>query len=141
MGIYMLPDAAGTIEIIAGVYDNVKGPATTFTPINMFNAKLNKGGKASFSFPRHFNTAMLVIEGKISVNNDSDAPTNHFVLMDNQGETFSIEAIEDSLVLILSGEPINEPIAAHGPFVMNTREELMQAFNDFYNGKFGHLED
>jgi redox-sensitive bicupin YhaK (pirin superfamily) len=141
MGVFNLRDAAGTIEIIAGAYENVKGPATTFTAVNMFNAKLKKGGKATFSFPAHFNTSLLVIEGNISVNNSSEVPTNHFVLMQNQGENFSIEAYEESLVLILSGEPIHEPIAAHGPFVMNTREELMQAFDDFYNGKFGFLED
>ena len=104
------------------------------------NAKLNAGGKADFSFPAAYNTAALVIEGKIKVNG-SDVPVDHFVLFENQGEDFSIEATEDAVVLIMSGAPINEPIFAHGPFVMNTREEIIQAFDDFNRGKFGTLQD
>lgn len=141
MGIYTLPDNAGVIEVIAGNYKEVKGPAATFTPVNMQNAKLNKGGKASFSFPATYNTALLVIEGSIKVNDDKTVPTDHFVLFENEGEDFTIEAMEDAVVLVLSGEPINEPIFPHGPFVMNTREEIIQAIEDFNNGKFGHLEN
>lgn len=141
MGKYTLDDDAGFIEVIAGEYKNVKGAASTFTPVQMLNAKLNKNGKAGFSFPAHYNTALLVIEGSIKVNGTEDVPTNHFVLMENEGEQFEIEATENAIVLVLSGEPINEPIAAHGPFVMNTREELIQAFEDFNMGKFGYLED
>lgn len=138
---YELQDGAGTIEVIAGDYKNVKGSASTFTPIHMFNAKLKSGGKAEFQFPEVYNTALLVLEGNILINNKEDIPTDHLALMANEGEFFEIEAIDDAMVLILSGEPINEPIAAQGPFVMNTREELVQAFNDFKTGKFGHLED
>lgn len=94
----------------------------------------------NFSFPEDYNTAMLVIEGNIKVNNSETAPTDHFVLMANDGKDFSVNAQDDAVVLVLSGEPINEPIAAHGPFVMNTRDELMQAFDDFNKGKFGYLE-
>ena len=138
---YELQDGAGTIEVIAGDYKNVKGSASTFTPIHMFNAKLKSGGKADFQFPEVYNTAILVLEGNILINNKEDIPTDHLALMANEGEFFEIEAIDDAMVLILSGKPINESIAAQGPFVMNTREELVQAFNDFKTGKFGHLED
>lgn len=138
---YELENNAGRIDIIAGEYQGLKGPAETFTPVNLFNARLVKGGKADFSFPADFTTAMIVIEGSIRVNNDKDAPTDHFILMDNNAEDFSIEATEDAVVLVLSGQPIRESIAAHGPFVMNTREELIQAFEDFNLGKFGYLED
>ena len=117
------------------------GAATTFTRIHMLNARLKKGGKADFSFPKNYNTVVLVIEGSITVNGNDNAPTDHLVLMANDGEIFTVEASEDALVLVLSGEPLNEPIAAHGPFVMNTKEELMQAFQDFNNGKFGYLEN
>ena len=75
------------------------------------------------------------------MNGETQTPTDHLALMANDGESFQIEASEDALVLVLSGEPINEPIAAHGPFVMNTREELLEAFNDYNNGKFGYLEE
>lgn len=138
---YTLPDKGGEIEVIAGEYKGVKGSASTFTPIHLMNAKLNKGTVADFSFPAAYNTALLVIEGSIVVNGLEAAPVNHFVLMANDGAAFTIEASEDAVVLVLSGETINEPIAAHGPFVMNTRVEIAQAFDDFYSGKFGHLED
>lgn len=138
---YELPDNAGLIEVIAGEYKGTKGSADTFTPVNLFNAKLKKGGKAEFQFPAEYNTALLVLEGNIMVNGKEETPTDHLTLMANDGETFEIEATDDALVLVLSGEPINEPIAAQGPFVMNTREELMEAFNDFNIGKFGYLED
>ncbi|MBQ0769598.1 MAG: pirin family protein [Bizionia sp.] len=138
---YELPDSAGTIEVIAGEYKGTKGSAATFTPVHLFNAKLKKGGKADFQIPSEYNTALLVLEGNIAVNGTEEVPLDHLVLMANDGEGFEIEANEDALVLILSGEPINEPIAAQGPFVMNTREELIEAFNDFNNGKFGYLED
>ena len=141
MGQYKLADNAGFIEVIAGSYQDVKGPASTFTPVHMQNAKLNKGGKASFTFPSHYNTSLLVIEGSIKVNDAEIVSTDHFVLFENEGEDFTIEALENSIVLVLSGEPINEPIFPHGPFVMNTREEIIQAIDDFNEGKFGTLED
>jgi redox-sensitive bicupin YhaK (pirin superfamily) len=84
---------------------------------------------------------LLIIEGNVLVNNTENAPTNNFVLMANDGEDFKIKAKDNAIVLLLSGEPINEPIATHGPFVMNTKQELIEAFNDFNQGKFGYLED
>lgn len=136
-----LPDNAGLVEVIAGEYQGVKGSASTFTPMHLLNAKLNKGGFADFEFPANYNTALLVIEGNITVNGNEKIPVDNFALFENKGETFRVVANENSLVLVLSGEPINEPIAAHGPFVMNTRQELVQAFEDFNAGKFGYLED
>lgn len=141
INLYELDNKAGIIEVIAGNYRGTKGTASTFTPVNMFNAKLNKGGKTVFEFPSHYNTALLVLEGSILINGNEDTPTDHLALMANDGETFEIEATREAVVLILSGEPINEPIAAHGPFVMNTKEELMEAFSDFNKGKFGFLEE
>lgn len=137
---FELADNAGTVEIIAGDYQGTKGAASTFTPIHLYNVRLNKGGKATFHFPAHYNTALLMIEGNIVVNGTEEVPTDHLALMANEGEKFDIEATDNAVILILSGEPIGEPIAAHGPFVMNTREELIQAFNDFNSGKFGYLE-
>ena len=141
MGIYTLPDNGGLVEVIAGKYKDVEGPAFTFTPIHMLNAKLNKDGEATFNFPAAYNTVALVVSGSIMVNGQEEAPTDHLVLFENEGEEFTLRALEDSVVLILSGQPIPEPIAAHGPVVMNTRQELMQAFADINDGKFGQLED
>jgi len=141
MGKYILPDNKGLIEVIAGSYNHVKGPASTFTPMSMLNARLKKGARAEFGFPAVDNTAALVIEGNILINSTDTAPADHFVLFMNDGERFTLEAGEDSIVLIISGEPISEPIAAHGPFVMNTRTEIYQAFEDVESGKFGRLEE
>lgn len=141
MGKYQLPDGAGVIEIIAGNYHDVKGPAFTFTPVELFNAKLETGGKAAFSFPAGYNTCALVIEGSIIVNGTEKAGSDHFLLFGNDGEDITIEASERAIVLIMSGEPIDEPIAAHGPFVMNTQTEIMQAYADLNRGRFGFLED
>lgn len=136
-----LDKAGGTIEVIAGSYKDTKGSATTFSPLNVLNARMHKGGQADFSFPEHYNTALLVIEGSIIINGTDTVDTDNLALFENKGEDFNIEAAEDAVVLILSGAPLKEPIAAHGPFVMNTREELVTAFNDFNMGKFGYLED
>ena len=131
----------GLVELIAGNYQDQKGPAYTFSPVNLMNAKLKAGGKAEYNFPAYFNTGALVIEGNIIINGEEKVATNHFALFENEGEAFTIEATEDSIILILSGEPLNEPIVTHGPFVMNTKEEISQAFDDYNNGKFGFLED
>ena len=134
-----VPVYLGEVEVIAGAYQSTQGAASTFTPVNLLNVKLSQGGKANFEFPADFNTALVVIDGVIRVNGLEQAPENHFVLFDTDGTQFEIEATADAIVLVLSGEPINEPIASHGPFVMNSRQEILQAFEDFENGKFGEL--
>lgn len=141
MGKVVLDNNSGFIEVIAGNYKGVKGKASTFTPIHLMNAKLNKGGESTFDFPGNYNTALLVIEGNVIVNGNENVPTDHLVLFENESGAFTIKAADDAIVLVMSGEPINEPIAAHGPFVMNTRKELIQAFDDYNQGKFGYLKD
>lgn len=136
-----LDDGKSHIEVIAGEYDGLKGPATTFSPVNLFNAKLITGDKARFSFNKNYNTGMLVIEGEIRINDSETASEDHFILFKHDGQDIAIEAVKQSIVLVMSGEPIHEPIASYGPFVMNTESEIKQAFDDFKNGKFGYLED
>lgn len=138
---YLLGDGESSIELIAGGYNGMKGSAFTFSPVNLFNAKLNRGSKTGFSFNKEFNTGMLVIEGEIKINDAETAPENHFILFAHDGEDIVIEAVEKSIILILSGEPIHEPIASYGPFVMNTQAEIKLAYEDYNNGKFGYLED
>ncbi|REE25888.1 hypothetical protein DFQ09_102479 [Winogradskyella pacifica] len=136
-----LPDNAGELEVIAGAYNGHKGAASTFSPIEMYNLRLKKGAKTQFTFPENYTTALVMVEGDAKVNGDTEAPQDHFVMFSNDGDTFAVEALSDTVILVLSGEPIKEPIAAHGPFVMNTQEELIEAFQDFNTGKFGYLED
>lgn len=141
MAKFTLPENSGEIEVIAGHYEDVKGSASTFSPINLFNARLNKGGTAAFNFPATYNTGFMVIEGSITINGEEIAPVDTFAYFENQGESIHIEATENSIVLILSGEPIDEPIYAYGPFLMNTEKEIHQAIEDYNQGKFGYLED
>jgi redox-sensitive bicupin YhaK (pirin superfamily) len=138
---YNLPNSAGHIEVIAGNYKGIDGPAQTFTPLHAYNAHIEENCSSEFEFPAHYNTLLIVIEGEVTVNQSEKIETNHLVLFENKGEMFHIQALEKSCVLVLSGEPINEPIIANGPFVMNTKTELIQAFRDYHAGKFGYLED
>jgi redox-sensitive bicupin YhaK (pirin superfamily) len=141
MGRVLLKDSKSTIEVIAGEYTGTKGPATTFSPVSLFNAKLIQGARAEFSFSSKSNTGMLVIEGEVRVNDSKTAPENNFIYFGHDQEEIVLEALKDSVILILSGDPLLEPIASYGPFVMNTQSEIKQAYEDFYSGKFGHLED
>ena len=138
---FELGNGRGVVEIIAGEYQNVKGSASTFSPIHLFNVKLNKNANADFSFPARYHTALLVVEGNITVNKSEEVTADHFAIFQDEGEEFEIQTDEGAVVLVMSGENINEPIAAHGPFVMNTRQEIVQAFEDFHKGRFGFLED
>lgn len=141
IGRHYLENNTGEVEVIAGAYKGITGAASTFTPVHLLNVKLKQGGQADFSFPANYNTAALVLEGNVTINDTHQVPTNHFTLFANEGQQFTITADADAVVLVLSGEPIREPIAAHGPFVMNTQQELLQAFDDYNAGKFGYLED
>lgn len=136
---FSLDNDMGEIEVIAGAYKDIKGSATTFSPINMYNIKAKAGAKVALNFPMHYNTLLLVIEGSMKVNNGDLVPTDHLALMNHDGEEFEVDLTSDSIILVLSGEPLNEPIAHYGPFVMNTEEELTEAFRDFQAGKFGNL--
>ena len=138
---FELASDSGIVEIIAGEYKGQKGSASTFSLVNLLNIKLNINAKADFSFPAQYNTALLVLEGKITVNGTEEVPADHFAIFQNEGEDFEIQTAEGAIVLVMSAESINEPIASHGPFVMNTRQEILQAFDDYHKGKFGFLAD
>ncbi len=141
MGKYQIPGDGGVIEVIAGSFKGVKGAATTFSPIEMYNIRIKKGASVSFELPASYNTGMLVVEGQVKVNDSETAPTDNFVLFGNEGESISVSGDEDSVLLVISGQPIGEPIFAYGPFLMNTKEEVQQAYDDFRHGKFGVLKD
>jgi quercetin 2,3-dioxygenase len=141
MGRYVLPDNKGVVEVMAGKFHNVKGPASSFTPVEMYNLRLKKGAELKMDFFEKYNTGMLVVEGRIRINGNTVADTDRFVLFKNQGTEIILNAEEDCVVLVLSGEPIDEPVVAYGPFLMNTNEEIQQAFRDLKDGKFGFLDD
>jgi hypothetical protein len=140
MGVVTLPDGAGVVRVIAGEYGGVRGPAKTFTPVSLFELRLTGKGRADFSIPARENAALLVMDGQVSVNGDA-AAANDFVLFANSGEGVVVEARSDARLLLMSGEPIDEPVVSYGPFVMNTEGEIRQAMIDFQDGKFGSLDD
>jgi redox-sensitive bicupin YhaK (pirin superfamily) len=140
MGRYLLEDNKGFVEIIAGTFNGVKGPASTFTPMHVYNARLKNDAQLELDFPANYNTGLLVIEGSATINGEA-VSADHFVLFQNDGEKINITTGEDAVLLALSGAPINEPIAQYGPFLMNKWEEVEQAIEDVSAGKFGTLED
>lgn len=139
MGRYDLPEG-GVLEVIAGAYNNARGPATTFSPVHLYNAKPKAGTNFTLSFPSHYATAVLAIEGS-AVLNGKQVPVDNLALFADDAEDINVEATEDSVLLVMSGEPLNEPIAQYGPFLMNNQREIAEAIDDFRNGKFGYLED
>jgi quercetin 2,3-dioxygenase len=141
MGRQLLADGQSCLEIIAGEYRAARGPASTFSPVNLFNARLKEGASLELKFSPSTNTGILVVEGEITVNESRTVKEDHFIYFSHTGEDIFITAEKPAVALILNGEPINEPIAAYGPFVMNTQAEIRQAYDDLYNGKFGTLEE
>ena len=131
----------GIVEIIAGEYGGVKGPATTFSPVHLLNLKPKAGEKLDLSFPAGYTTAILAVEGSATLNGREKLPTNQLALFERDGEDIAAEALEDSVLLVMSGEPLNEPIAQYGPFLMSTQIEIAEAIEDYRAGKFGYLAD
>ena len=140
MAVVHLPDGRSEARVIAGDLFGVTGPAKTWSPIIASVLRIGAGGEAAFNLPKNFNSVALVVVGSAVVN-DSDAPMDHLVVFRNDGEGVTLTSSTGATLLVLSGEPLNEPIAAYGPFLMNTYDEIKQAFADVAAGKFGVLED
>jgi redox-sensitive bicupin YhaK (pirin superfamily) len=135
-----LGENGGLLRVIAGEYQDMKGPARTFTPVHLYDLRLPTGHQAELSLPDGFNTGVFVLGGVVMVNRSQKVGEAEMALCDPRGTQLHLEAIEEATVLVLSGEPIHEPVARMGPFVMNTEEELVQAVNDYRAGRMGHLE-
>lgn len=135
-----LPNDAGIVRVIAGSYGDYQGPAETNTPMNLWDLQLNASSNASFEFPAQENTALLVLEGTASING-AQGNEGDLIVLDNVGTTVNVSSEESARLLLLNGEPLNEPVVSYGPFVMNTRQQIIEAYEDFQAGKFGYLED
>jgi len=132
-----LPEGAGNVTVISGEFKGVKGPAMTYSPMNIYLMDVKGGSSVTFEEPGEYNTGMLLTEGHAQVNG-TDCTHKDFILFENRKGIIALKAGEEGVKLIvLSGEPLNEPAVAGGPFVMNTREELDQAFQDYREGNFG----
>ena len=134
-----LAEDAGVVRVIAGEYAGNRGPARTFTPIDVWDLRLEHGHTTQFSVPEGHTLALVVLHGTIRVNDSQDAREAQMVLFERAGSTVSIGATSDATVLLLSGEPIDEPVVGYGPFVMNSREEIARAIEDFNAGRFGRM--
>ncbi len=135
-----LADGAGTVRVIAGELAGTRGPARTFTPITMLDARLESGGRFPVALPSTHNAMAIVMSGRVRVGG-REASTGELILFENDGAELELQATESAHVLVLGGEPIAEPILQYGPFVMNTPEEIEQAFADFQRGKFGGVPE
>lgn len=129
------------VRLIAGELEGKRGPASTFSPMVLAVIELKQGAEYSFGLDESHNTGMLVVDGSLNLQGDYEAEENQFVLFQNVGTEIHLRSEKGARVLLLSGAPLNEPIAAHGPFLMNTYDEIHQAIVDFNAGKFGYLAD
>jgi redox-sensitive bicupin YhaK (pirin superfamily) len=130
----------GYLRIIAGETHGRTGAAMTFTPIHLFDLRMDKDAEITVDIPAGFNTGVLVLAGGFQVNGSTIVKAADFVLFGHEGESIRMSSTEDqSIALLLSGQPILEPVVAYGPFLMNTQDEIHQAFADFHSGKFGKL--
>ena len=136
-----LSNLSGSIRVIAGEYEGRVGPAKTFTPMSVFDIRLKKGEELVLPVPDGWNTSMVVLRGALeaAINPGVIAKDAKMLMFSQDGEGIKVKALEDTVALLLSGEPIDEPIVGHGPFVMNTRKEIEQAINDFNRGAFGSI--
>jgi redox-sensitive bicupin YhaK (pirin superfamily) len=132
-----LPDGAGHLRVIAGVYGTTHGPARTFTPIDLWDVRLKPSATTVLPARPGHTLALVVLHGTVLVNEHELVREGQLVHLDRAGDTVHLEANNDVTLLWLSGEPIDEPVVGHGPFVMNTASEIEQAFSDFQSGSFG----
>lgn len=136
-----LKGQAGSLRLIAGEFAGQHGPARTFTPMDVWDIRLNSGATTTLDLHAGRNTALVVLRGTVQVNGQERVQTGQLALFEREGEALSLQAEGDAIVLLLSGEPIDEPIVGHGPFVMNSEAEIHQAFVDFQSGRFGRMQE
>lgn len=131
-----LPEGSGKARVIAGELLGTKGPAKTFTPINVWDLRLTRNADLTLGLPETHTAMLVVLTGRITVNGTMDAGEAEMVLLSREGGDVAIHADGDAMVLVLTGEPIDEPIVGYGPFVMNSEQEIRQAVEDLNNGRF-----
>ena len=134
-----LPEQAGQVRVIAGEYAGAQGPARTFTPMNVWDLRLKAGHRVAFDLKAGQTAALFVLHGAIRFDEGTNASAAELAVMERDGSRLEFEVTEDTTLLLLNGEPLNEPIVGHGPFVMNSRAQILEAINDFNAGRFGQI--
>lgn len=135
-----LPYQNGSVRVIAGDYLKHRGPAQTFSPINLLDIRLNEKAALNISVIPGYTTTFFVLSGKVQLENSEIIREAELAVLDNEGDSFNISALESSKILVLTGQPLNEPIVGYGPFVMSNQAEIKQAFIDFEEGKMGQIK-
>ncbi len=131
-----LPGGAGAARIIAGEFDGVKGPAHTFTPVNVWDLRLNRDADAALDLPDGHTSMLVVLSGHVTIDGSEPAGEGEVILLSREGSEVALHADGDATLLVLTGEPIDEPIVGYGPFVMNSEAEIREAIEDFNSGRF-----
>ncbi|MGV3523777.1 MAG: pirin family protein [Candidatus Sericytochromatia bacterium] len=139
MGRVALDDQGSELRVIAGTYQGVKGPALTWTPVTLLDAQLQPQAQIVLDLPAEHSLSVLVMAGQVRVNGERSVGQQELVVFAHDAERVELVAESESQLLILGGEPIREPVVSYGPFVMNTKAQLLQAMTDFESGKFGQL--
>ena len=135
-----LANGAGTLRVIAGGFEKNKGPAKTFTPIDLWDVRLKTGSKTELHMPKGHTTLVFVLDGRVELAGGEILETADMAALDRSEEAFTLKALDrDAKILVLGGEPIDEPVLGYGPFVMNTKAEIQQAFVDFEAGRMGRF--
>jgi quercetin 2,3-dioxygenase len=135
--VVQLPGGAGTVRVIAGEFGQARGPARTFSPINLLDLRLAAGRRVTLDLKHGYTAALYLLQGEAVIGGHETARATELVVLDRNGAEVTIEANSDATVFVMNGRPIDEPIAGYGPFVMNTRQEIQQAFADFHRGRLG----
>lgn len=131
----LLADNVGKVRVIAGEYSGHQGPAHTFSPMNVWDVRLNAGSTTTFTLPEGHTTAVFVLHGAVGLGGSHTVRPSELAVMQRSGTELVLEAQQDAVLLLLNGEPLNEPIVGHGPFVMNSVEEIDQAIDDYQHGR------
>jgi redox-sensitive bicupin YhaK (pirin superfamily) len=134
-----LPEGAGMVRVIAGAFGDAKGPAKTFTPMNLWDVRLAAGKGAWFDVPAGYNVSVFLMKGDATINGGKALGPAELAILERNGEGFRLDSTNGAHLIVLSGEPIDEPVFGYGPFVMNSEEEIRQAIADYQSGKMGHL--
>lgn len=137
--VVIFPNQAGQLRVIAGQYQGHLGAAQTFSPINVWDVQLNASHSVQMQVPEGHSLALVILSGDLQVNHGKSVQKTQLVVLSQTGGNFSLSAQQDSRLLVLSGEPLNEPIEGYGPFVMNNQQEITQAIRDFKSGAFGKI--
>lgn len=133
-------EVAGQVRVIAGQFDTVQGPAQTFTPMNVWDVRVQGGRTVSLAQAEGWASMLVVLEGTVQVNGETVLRPAQMATLSAQGREIRIESSGDAKLLLLAGEPIDEPVVGYGPFVMNSQAEIVQAIDDFNSGKFGNMQ-